>query len=140
MIQDFWLTRELLHIHYSGHVKGEEVNFASLQKSGDPRFDNVKYIISDWRYADKIDISMREIDELATFMAVIARQNPNVKAVSLTSRDSQGNPLAAYYVLQARKKLSWEFEIVHTLEEAYEWMGIPFVEDPALRKLTKDLA
>ena len=129
MVQDFWLTPQLLHINYCGVVTGEEVNQATLQKSGDARFDDLKYIISDWRQADQINIDLKDIDELIAYLKSIAQQCPNVMAASLTKPDKTGNALAAYYIMLG-DVLPWKFEIVNSLEDAYKWFNIPCPGDP----------
>ena len=133
MVQDFWLTPQILHINYCGTVTGKEVNQATLFKSGDPRFDDLKFIISDWRHAEHYNIDLNEIDELVAYLRIISKQCPYVKAASLTKPDKSGNALAAYYIMLG-EILPWEFEIFHTLEDAYAWFGIACPEDPLVTR------
>ena len=110
-------------------MTGEEVNQAALERSGDARFDDIKYAISDWRTAEKIKMDISEIDELVAYLKAMARQNASIRTVTLTRPDKTGNSLAAYYLMLC-EELPWKLEILHDLNNAYEWFGVANPGDP----------
>ncbi len=122
-IQDDWSTPHLLYTLYSNIVTGEELLQTALSKSGDPRLDDVLYIIGDWTLSTLSFISADEVKELVAYLSSISKTCPKAKCVTIVKRDNNGNALAAWYNLLA-EKLPWETKIFHTLEDAEEWLGI----------------
>ena len=125
MIQDYWVTQELLVTRYQGDVTGEALIDSSLAKSGDARLDNIQFIVGDWRDTRAISLTPDDVEALVACLSPISRICPEAKACTIVKPDSTGNALAAYYRMLC-DELSWDVEVVHSMEEAYEWFGLPY--------------
>lgn len=121
-IHDDWSTPHVLYTMYSGIVTGEELLQTALKKSGDPRLDDVLFIIGDWTQSTLSFISAEEVKELVAYLSAISKTCPKAKNATIVKRDNNGNALAAWYKLLA-DKLPWETEIFHTLDAAEAWIG-----------------
>ncbi|WNO08763.1 hypothetical protein [Teredinibacter sp. KSP-S5-2] len=123
-IQDDWSHPEMLYTLYTGIVTGEELLETALKKSGDPRFDDVKYIIGDWTEALLSYVSAEEIKQLVAYHKGMTKTCPYAKLATVVNRDRSGNALAAWYKLLC-ENLPWDVEIFYTLEDAEEWLEAP---------------
>lgn len=119
-IKDIWESRQTLYTIYSGKVTGEDLVASSLEKSGDARFDDIRFIIADWLQATDIEISPEDVKHLVACLRSISRLCPNAKNASIVNRDETGNSLVAWYKYLA-DDLSWDIGIFHSEEEAREW-------------------
>lgn len=121
MITDYWVNNNrLILTRYTGEVTGQELIDASLQKSGDMRFDHVKYIIGDWSGIDHILITPEDIKALVACLRPISFICPTAKSASIVNPDSTGNALVAWYKFLA-DDLTWDVEIFHNHESAEAW-------------------
>ncbi|WP_339065966.1 hypothetical protein [Teredinibacter turnerae] len=121
VITDYWINNNsLILTRYTGDVTGQDLIDASLQKSGDIRFDQVKFIIGDWSGATNIQISPEDIKALVACLRPISVICPNAKSASIVNPDSTGNALVAWYKFLA-DDLSWEVEIFHNHQAAMAW-------------------
>ena len=123
-IQDDWSHPELLYTLYTGIVTGEELLQTALNKSGDPRFDEIKLIIGDWSKALLSYISAEEIKQLVAYHKAMLSSCPYAKVATVVNPDRSGNALAAWYKLLC-ENLPWDVEIFYSLKEAEKWLGAP---------------
>lgn len=121
MITDHWIDGgKLLLSYYTGDITGEELLAGSLHKSGDMRFDNVRYVLSDWTKANKVRVSTDEIKALVACLRPISKICPHAKMGSIVNPDPTGNALAAWYKFLA-DDLTWQIEIFTSVEQAEDW-------------------
>ncbi|TVZ40808.1 hypothetical protein P886_0139 [Alteromonadaceae bacterium 2753L.S.0a.02] len=121
MIQDFWINNNrLLLTRYTGIVTGQELIDASLKKSGDIRFDQVKFILADWSRVDTVQITPQEVKALVACLRPISLICPYARSASIVNPDPTGNALIAWYKFLA-DDLTWEVEIFNSQDSAVEW-------------------
>ncbi|SMF54865.1 hypothetical protein SAMN02745866_03507 [Alteromonadaceae bacterium Bs31] len=124
MISDHWIKNgELLLTRYIGMVCGQELIDGALHKSGDIRFDSVRYILSDWTQSTIVTISPEEIKALVSCLRPISKICPNAKMASIVNPDPTGNALVAWYTFLA-DDLSWDVDIFTSVEEAENWCPV----------------
>ena len=132
MIRDYWLN-DLLITRYFGEVTGAQLTEASLEKSGDPRLDDIKFIIGDWTNAETKSFTPADIDCLVAVLKPISSICPSAKTAVIVRPDKSGNALASYYKLLCQT-LTWQVNIFHTVNEAFEAFSIdippPYEELP----------
>ncbi|ABD79792.1 hypothetical protein [Saccharophagus degradans] len=119
-IHDIWESKSTVITQYSGRVNGQELIEASLKKSGDDRFDDVRIIIGDWSRISHVDITPEDVKALVACLRSISKINPYAINASVINQDETGNALAAWYKFLA-DDLSWKIGIFHTMDEARAW-------------------
>jgi len=120
MIVDYWEPNGLLVTRYLETISGEDLVSSALSKSGDDRFDQVKYIISDWSEAQEVKIGTQDVELLVACLRPISAIIPNAKNASLVNRDTTGNAVLAWYKFLT-EDLSWDVEIFHQRQELMAW-------------------
>lgn len=73
-----WLPAERLHMTYHGKVTSKELVESTIGLSSDPRFDNLKSLISDWTDPGNANLQFAEdeIRQLVAHMRSLALSNP----------------------------------------------------------------
>ena len=121
MITDYWLySSQLLVTSYTGMVTGQELINGALHKSGDIRFDRVRFILSDWSCVTKMEATPQEIKALVACLRPISKICPYAKMASLVNPDPTGNALVAWYKFLA-DDLCWNIDILNSVEAAQQW-------------------
>lgn len=121
MIEEFWIDDgALLLTHYTGDVTGVDLINDSLKKSGDMRFDNVKYLLSDWTKIINVRVTPQDVKQLVACLRPISRICPNAKTASIVKPNPSGNALIAWYKFLA-DDLTWDVAILSSIEEAKNW-------------------
>ena len=124
VITDYWINDgQLLLTRYTEFVTGEELIQSALRKSGDMRFDNVRYILSDWTEVGRVQASTEDIKALVACLRPISQICPDAKSASIVKPDPQGNALVAWYKYLA-DDLSWQVEIFASIEDATVWCDL----------------
>lgn len=108
---------------YTGEVTGSELVDGALHKSGDMRFDNVKFILSDWTRASKVRVTPEDVRTLVACLKPISRICPQARMGSIVNPDPTGNALVAWYKFLA-DDLSWDIEIFTSHEDAEAWCSL----------------
>lgn len=105
----------------SGIVTGCELIASRKELYGDPRFDNVEYILSDYSSAEAIEIAEQDVKIVAFMDGAAAMSNPNCR-VAIVSPNNNKIPLANYYT-QLSKNSPWQTRVFQTVEQAREWIN-----------------
>lgn len=124
-----WHSKNLLFIRYSNIVTGDELVTSALDIASDPRFDHTHFIVADWSDYRRTNISIKDIKTLVAVMKSICKGCPFVKNATVIRRDGTGNALVALYKMLI-DETSWEVEIFHECEQAFDWFGVSFNEQP----------
>ncbi len=114
-----WEPRGLFR-RFSGVVTSEEILQAVLKVYGDPRFDDLTYVINDFSDIEGVALDERNIKKVAYLDKASARTNPRIKIAFVTR-----NPAFFGYAEMYMKfvdELPWQTEIFSSLEEAREWL------------------
>ena len=107
-------------IVYTGKVTGAEMIEASLAKSGDSRFDDLRYIISDWSQVKEVDISTDDIKELVCCLRAMSRICPRAKCANILGRGPEADSLGAWFRFLA-DDLPWKIGIFYAMDKARAW-------------------
>jgi len=117
-----WSDSQRLVTSYHDHLGGRELITVSIEQSGDPRMDDVRQILSDFQKVGEVDISFKEMLELASCMGVVAKTIRNVDhALVLRKNKTKHLYLAKLYQFMM-KKTSWSTHIFMTIDEAQDWL------------------
>lgn len=119
-IHDIWESPTTIITEYSGRVNGQELIEASLKKSGDDRFDDIRFIIADWTEIHHVDISTEDVKALVACLRSISKINPLAMNATVINKDETGNALAAWYKFLA-DDLSWKIGIFDNMDDARAW-------------------
>ena len=121
-----WETKQLLVMQYTGVVQGQELLDISLKLSGDPRFDDLRFILSNWANVKKTKVSTKDVKNLAAYVSAMAKTNGNIKNATVVSNTEEGEALATFYE-HLTQGISWQ--VAHFKEEkaARAWLKKPSV-------------
>ena len=107
-----WKDNELLW-ELSGVISSEEIHQINLDHQGDPRWDDLRYLIADFKNVISIDlpeykfIVVQAIDKAETI------QNPYLK-IAIIANSNETIKLADFYDTDT----SWGYGVFETLTEA----------------------
>jgi len=115
-----------LYINYSGFVSTDEVIKANLEMHGDPRFDDLKYIICDYLSIDEVKYDpgafTQEVSKLAQLNAAASKSNPHVKRAVVTVDETVLAFTHWYNSESADLEHHWEAAIFSTIADAEAWV------------------
>ena len=69
----------VIYRKFTNHVSGKEVLNINLTIQGDPRFDDIKYVINDFTQIIDFDFSDMDIQKIMVTDNAAAKSNPNLK-------------------------------------------------------------
>ena len=114
-----WLP-EGVYWKYYGDVTGKEIISASKKIYGDPRFDQLKFKLVDFRDAESVQIDKNEVAEIAFQHKAAALSKHNIKnAIVVNNSDNKMATLFASFF----NDTSWEVKIFQDMNEAQNWIG-----------------
>ena len=119
-IEHNWLPSGL-HTQYIGVITGNELVDGALKISGDPRFDNIRYIIDDFSKLVGNKITIADVERLVACIGAITKSNPYIKNAMVLANNEESNALIGLYVFLA-SELTWQFETFSALTEAQMWV------------------
>jgi len=125
MIVDHWQLPGVIYTQYLGVVTGEELIESSLKKSGDERFDHIRYIFGDWSQVKHSEISAGEVQELIACLSAISRICPQAVSASIVRHNEQGTALTAWY-RHLGEILPWKIDIYHDVGKAFAAYNLNF--------------
>lgn len=111
-----------LYIQYLDHVNGDEMLEAALKVSGDPRFDDIRYVISDWSRATTTAIDPEHVRTLVAYVNAMAKTNAKVRNATVMHGDEERKATVALYGVLA-SDTPWDIDFFDTMEEARAWIG-----------------
>lgn len=82
---------------YTGHVTDDELVESVSRLYGDPRFDDLRYIINDFLSIESFAVTEDTVTYIAAISGAAARSNPNIRVALLVS-EARGKSLAELYV------------------------------------------
>jgi hypothetical protein len=111
-----------IYIRYGGSITGAQLLRAALDQSGDPRFDDMRYVIIDLFNAQHSTVNADDMKEMAAYIRAMGKSNANVRLAVVMFPDSKERQALAYLYKQLVERSSWDTRVFHTLEEAREWV------------------
>jgi len=116
---------KVLYIQYHGAVTGEEMISSALRVGGDARFDDLRYIISDWTDCSESNVSVEDVEKLAAFVAAMAKTNAHITNLNVMHEDFNRQAFVNLY-MYLTDKVPWQELAFRTLDDARVWLqGAP---------------
>ena len=115
-----WEAKGLLRI-YSGDISGDEVLQSTSEVHGDPRFDDLKYVINDFNRITRARATRDDINRLAAIDRAAARTNPNIRIAVVTRNDDIRHWAQLYIEFSA--DCPYETRLFETVDEARSWIS-----------------
>ena len=107
-----WKDNELLW-ELSGVISAEELHKINLDHQGDPRWDDLRYLIADFKNVISINLPEEKLIVVQAIEKAEAISNPYLKTASITN-SNEIIKLADFYGTDT----SWEYGVFETLTEA----------------------
>lgn len=114
----FWEARGAYR-KFAGHVTGEELVGSVSRIYGDPRFDDLRYVINDFLAVESFAVTTDNVTYIAAIDGAAARSNPDIK-VAIVVTEAQGKELAMHYAESPLKV--YPTRIVASVDEARAWL------------------
>ena len=105
---------------FTGIVSGQEVLLSNYAIQGDPRFDDIRYVINDFTEIVDFEVSTRDIDTIAAVDNAASISNPNIKVAIVATLE----PL----LLWAKRYCAnmqgspYECELFNSIDDAAKWV------------------
>lgn len=118
-----WLSGKVLHTRYTGNVTSDELLQGALDVSGNPCFDDLRGVISDWSEARKSDVNVSDVERLAAYTEAASRTNPHILHISVMRPGIEApQALISLYEMYVADT-PWQTVVVDTLDEAKQQMA-----------------
>jgi hypothetical protein len=114
-----WEPRGLVR-RYHGDVTIDERRRSFEAICGDPRFDDLRYTITDYLEVRQYEVTPQATLEIAAFHLGPYRSNPNIRIAAVAVR---ADVLAAIHEFRALRIAPQPYEVFGTLHEARQWVG-----------------
>jgi hypothetical protein len=101
----------------SGNISAEEFHRINLDHQGDARWDELRYLIADFRNVISIDFPEEELILIQAMDKAAAKSNPYLKIASIANTD-ETRKFAEFYGTDT----PWEYKVFETFEEARSWL------------------
>lgn len=111
-----------LHIRYLDSVSGDSLVADALEVGGDERFDDLRFIISDWSECVEPRVDIADVERLAAFISAMARTNPRIVNLNVMREDFNNQAFVNLYMFLT-DELPWQVLAFRSLDEAKEWLG-----------------
>lgn len=105
---------------FSGTVPADEFLRSVKQVQGDSRFDDMRYIISDFSAAQADKIGEDVLTELSAMHYGAYASNPNCRIAFITTDQPFGERVKR--MLLSPDMMSYQVEVSPTLSEARDWL------------------
>jgi hypothetical protein len=113
-----WETKGLLRT-FSGKMTGEYILKMNLSLHGDPRFDDLRYIINDLSNISEFDISDMDIETIAAIDNAGALSNSNIKIAVVTTNQALTIWVKRY--LTAMEDSTFQCQLFEDVSAARQW-------------------
>jgi len=101
----------------SGDISTEEFHKINSDQYGDPRWDDLRYLIVDFRNVKSIDLPEEEIVVIQAMDKAAALSNPYLKIASIANTE-ETRKIAEFYGADSPRGCA----IFETVEEAHSWV------------------
>lgn len=111
-----------LHIRYLDSVSGDSLVADALEVGGDERFDDLRFIISDWSECVEPSVAIEDVETLAAFISAMARTNPRIVNLNVMREDFDNQAFVNLYMFLT-DEVPWQVLAFRSLDEAKTWLG-----------------
>ena len=110
-----------LYRGFSNKITGEEVLKINLDIQGDPRFDDIRYVINDFTGIVDFDISDSDIEKIVAMDNAASKSNPKIKIALISIFE----PLLVWInnYCDAMQGSRYECKIFDNTQDAYKWVS-----------------
>jgi len=116
-----WLDKGLYR-RFSGAIDGEEIANSNLQLHGDPRFDELQFIIDDFSGIDAIDLADGDLSLIANINKVGEVHSRDVKIAVVLDHPKRMEWYNQYF--QEMGPASCDIQLFDDKPAAQQWLGI----------------
>lgn len=120
-IEHIWISGGL-HIRYLGSVSGDSLVADALEVGGDERFDDLRFIISDWSECVESSVGIADVEKLAAFISAMARTNPRIVNLNVMREDFNNQAFVNLYMFLT-DEVPWQVLAFRSLDEAQTWLA-----------------
>ena len=114
-----WEEKGLYRV-FSGKISGEEVLQSNLDTHGDPRFDDLRYVINDFTQVSDFEVTESDIEIIAVVDDVAVLSNPKIKIALVVTLRSLLEWVGLY--CEKMEDATYICGIFSTVEEARQWV------------------
>lgn len=108
-------------VRFTDNVFGDDL-FSSYQVvNNDPRFDHIRYLISDFTRIDLVEFSTSDVEKMYHLNTAAAKSNANVRQIVAT-HDEGVEAMTQYFISLTDQNLPWVTCLVKTMPEARKIM------------------
>ena len=111
-----WKDKELVW-ELSGDISTQEFHKINSDQYGDPRWDDLRFLIVDFRNVKSIDLPDEEIMLIQSMDKAAAITNPYLKIASIANTEKT-RKIAEFYGADS----PWTCRVFETLEEGRSWL------------------
>ena len=108
-----------LYRKFTDKVLGEEILRLNLAQQGDPRFDEIIYVINDFTQIVDFDINDRDVKKISAVDNIASRSNPNIRVAIVSTFKPLLEWIESY--CEAMVGTPNECEIFSNVNDAYKW-------------------
>lgn len=119
-IEHVWEDKGL-NINYTGTVTGQDLINSAIEIGGDARFDDARYVLSDWTQVESKLIDPSHVIELAAYVSAMAKSNPRIINISVVIDEEERTALVGLYTMLT-EDMPWQMETFFSVNEARRWL------------------
>ena len=85
-----------VYLRFYGDTTDQEVAGSSRKGQGDPRFEQIRYVILDFRDCSSVQLTKGVLEELAATDMAASRTNPNIKIAVIAKQPDALEMVSSY--------------------------------------------
>jgi hypothetical protein len=113
---------------YFGEVTAAEISQSVARTQGDRRFDDLKYVISDFRDTTGLAISASQIEEIVAIENAGSLTNRKIR-IAMVATGPDSFAMALDY--SRSSMVVFPVRVFASLDDAHAWLGLPAAEAAA---------
>lgn len=110
-----------LEIRLYGRITPAQVRMYEMEVYGDPRFDDLTYIIWNGDAIDSLEVDEALMKESAAYSIGSTRSNPCIKLAMVVCNGRQSKPLRTFIEINKALRSSWRIAVFEDADSARLW-------------------
>jgi len=115
-----WESDGLYRI-FTGKVTGEEILTSNLELQGDPRFDDISYVLNDFTAIVDFDVTDIDVTKIAVMDDVAAKSNPDINIAIVATLEPFIKWVNVF--IDSMKGTPFECTLFDRVEDARKWIS-----------------
>jgi hypothetical protein len=120
-ITNIWEDKGLERV-FSDSTSGQEVVESNLSLHGDPRFDNIYYVLNDFSAVETFQVSKIDVSLIASIDDAATVSKPRLKIAIVATLDSLLEWIYKY--CEKMQDSPYECRVFSDVENARQWCGM----------------